>query len=40
MGRLMREYWLPAALSSELPGPDSDPLRVMLLGERLIAFRD
>jgi phthalate 4,5-dioxygenase len=21
MGRLMREYWLPAALSSELPGP-------------------
>jgi phenylpropionate dioxygenase-like ring-hydroxylating dioxygenase large terminal subunit len=40
MGNLMREYWLPALLSSELPHPDSDPVRVMLLGERLIAFRD
>src|SRR6059058_5175708 len=40
MGNLMREYWVPAALSSELPTPDSDPLRVMLLGEQLIAFRD
>src|SRR5918911_564382 len=40
MGKLMREYWLPAMLSSELPRPDSDPLRVLLLGEQLIAFRD
>ena len=40
MGNLMRQYWLPALLSSELPGPDSDPVRVMLLGEKLIAFRD
>src|SRR6267154_5350317 len=40
MGELMRQYWLPAMLSSELPSPDSDPLRVMLLGEQLIAFRD
>jgi phthalate 4,5-dioxygenase len=40
MGNLMREYWLPALLSSELPSPDSDPARVMLLGEQLIAFRD
>src|SRR5579859_8197660 len=40
MGSLMREYWLPAMLSSELPAPDSDPVRVMLLGERLIAFRE
>ncbi|HLY65936.1 MAG TPA: aromatic ring-hydroxylating dioxygenase subunit alpha, partial [Chloroflexota bacterium] len=37
MGNLMRQYWLPAALCSELPGPDCDPLRVVLLGERLIA---
>jgi len=36
----MREYWIPAMLSSELPLPDSDPVRVMLLGERLIGFRD
>src|SRR5689334_13814322 len=40
MGALMREYWLPSMLSSELPAPDSDPVRVLLLGEQLIAFRD
>jgi phenylpropionate dioxygenase-like ring-hydroxylating dioxygenase large terminal subunit len=40
MGNLMREYWVPALLSSELPAPDSDPVRVLLLGEKLIAFRD
>jgi phenylpropionate dioxygenase-like ring-hydroxylating dioxygenase large terminal subunit len=39
MGGLMRQYWVPAALSSELPEPDGDPLRVRLLGEDLIAFR-
>ena len=40
MGELMREYWVPALMSSELPGPDSDPVRVRLLGENLVAFRD
>jgi phthalate 4,5-dioxygenase oxygenase subunit len=40
MGRLMREYWVPALLSTELASPDCAPVRVMLLGERLIAFRD
>jgi nitrite reductase/ring-hydroxylating ferredoxin subunit len=40
MGNLMREYWIPALLSREVPTPDSDPLRVLLLGEQLIAFRD
>src|SRR5712692_3772914 len=40
MGDVMRQYWLPAMLSSECPKADSDPLRVMLLGEQLIAFRD
>jgi phthalate 4,5-dioxygenase oxygenase subunit len=39
MGALMRQYWLPACLSSELKA-DSDPLRLMLLGEKLVAFRD
>src|SRR6266849_3668011 len=39
MGTLMRQYWVPAALSSELPDPDGAPLRVRLLGENLIAFR-
>ena len=40
MGDLLREYWIPAMLSTELPGPDSDPVRLRLLGEDLIAFRD
>jgi phenylpropionate dioxygenase-like ring-hydroxylating dioxygenase large terminal subunit len=39
MGGLMREYWLPAVMSAELKADDA-PLRLMLLGERLIAFRD
>src|SRR5215831_8480767 len=39
-GNLLRRYWTPACLSSELPGSDSDPMRVRLLGENLIAFRD
>ena len=25
MGNLMRQYWVPALLSSELPSVDSDP---------------
>jgi len=40
MGRMMRRYWLPACLSEELDGPDCDPVRVRLLGEDLVAFRD
>jgi phenylpropionate dioxygenase-like ring-hydroxylating dioxygenase large terminal subunit len=40
MGALFRRYWLPALLASELPGPDCPPVRVRLLSERLIAFRD
>jgi len=40
MGALMRQYWQPAILSSELPERDGSPLRVRLLGEDLIAFRD
>ena len=40
MGDLMRRYWIPALLSAEIPEPDCPPVRVKLLGERLIAFRD
>src|ERR671912_1459042 len=40
MGELMRRYWVPAALSRELPEPDCPPVRVKLLGENLVAFRD
>ena len=40
MGNFMREYWVPAMLSSEVPAADSDPVRILLLGEQLIGFRD
>jgi phthalate 4,5-dioxygenase len=40
MGQVMRRYWHPIAASEQLPHPDCDPLRVTLLGERLVAFRD
>jgi nitrite reductase/ring-hydroxylating ferredoxin subunit len=39
MGDLLRQYWVPALLSEELPEPDSAPVRVRLLGENLVAFR-
>jgi phthalate 4,5-dioxygenase oxygenase subunit len=40
MGTLFRRYWLPVALSEELPQPDCPPVRVKALGENLVAFRD
>jgi len=40
MHELMKRYWLPVALSSDFPGPDSDPQRVTALGEDYVAFRD
>jgi len=39
MGETMRQYWIPALMSSELERDDA-PMRLMLLGEKLIAFRD
>src|SRR6266536_2463016 len=40
MGQLFRQYWVPALLADELPDNDCPPVRVKLLSERLIAFRD
>ncbi len=39
MGNVLRAYWLPAVLGDEVE-PDGTPVRVRLLGEDLIAFRD
>jgi phthalate 4,5-dioxygenase len=39
MGNLLRRYWTPACLSSELEA-DGSPLNVTLLCEELVAFRD
>lgn len=39
-GIMLRRYWHPLLLSEELAEPDGAPLRVRLLGEDLLAFRD
>ncbi|OYW84981.1 MAG: hypothetical protein B7Z20_09930 [Sphingobium sp. 32-64-5] len=39
MGGLMRAYWHPVALSTQVTA-DGKPLLTWLLGERLVAFRD
>ncbi len=40
MGEMMRSFWMPALLESELPEKDGKPVRIRLLGEDLVAFRD
>ena len=40
MGELMRRYWIPAAFSSQVAQPDGPPIRVKLMGEKLVLFRD
>ena len=40
MGELFRQYWLPALHADELPENDCPPVRVKLLGEKMVAFRD
>ena len=39
MGNLLRQYWVPALLSSEIEA-DGPARKVKLLGEDLVAFRD
>jgi phthalate 4,5-dioxygenase len=39
-GQYFRRFWLPALLASEVPTPDCPPVRIRLLGEDLVAFRD
>ena len=39
MGAVFRRFWHPVCLSEQLPKPDCDPVRVEVLGERLVAFR-
>ncbi len=40
MGGLMRRHWIPACLSEEVAEPDGTPVKVRLLGEDLVVFRD
>src|SRR3954463_9887274 len=39
-GSLLRRYWVPIMLSSEIAEPDGPQVRVQILGEKLLAFRD
>ncbi|MDP3137402.1 MAG: Rieske 2Fe-2S domain-containing protein, partial [Burkholderiaceae bacterium] len=40
MGALFRSFWIPVLLSREIAEPDCPPVRVKVMGEDLIAFRD
>lgn len=40
LGKMMRRYWQPIALSSQVAEPDGKPLRQRLLGENFVVFRD
>ncbi len=40
MGDLYRRFWAPVMLADELGAPDAPPVRVNVLGEKLVAFRD
>jgi len=40
LGDLFRRYWVPAILAAEITERDGPPVRVQLLGEKLVAFRD
>lgn len=40
MGELFRRFWLPAVTSAELADPDTPQVRLKILGEHLLAFRD
>jgi phthalate 4,5-dioxygenase len=40
MGEYFRRFWHPIALSSELAEPDCPPIRVRVMSEDLVAFRD
>ena len=40
MGNLFRRFWLPVMLISEVSDADGPPVKLRVLGENLVAFRD
>src|ERR1700688_1290565 len=40
MGEMFRRHWTPVLMAEELPENDCPPVRVKVLSERLVAFRD
>ena len=40
MGDYIRRFWIPFRLSEDLPEADGEPVKVKLMGEELLAFRN
>ena len=40
MGDLFRRFWIPVLLAEQLPASDGPQVRVKVMGEELLAFRD
>src|SRR5260370_22737707 len=40
MGQVLRRFWVPGCLLEEIPPAGQGPVRVPILGERLIAWRN
>jgi phthalate 4,5-dioxygenase len=40
MGNLLRRFWMPILLELEVPGPNEAPIRVRVLGENFLVWRD
>jgi len=40
MGTYLRRFWMPVLLATELPDPDCPPVRVRVMSEQLVAFKD
>lgn len=40
MGQYFRRFWQPVALAEELPDADGTPVRLEVMGEELVLFRD
>jgi phthalate 4,5-dioxygenase oxygenase subunit len=40
MGNLLRRFWMPILLEHEVPGPNEPPMRVRVVGENFLVWRD
>jgi phthalate 4,5-dioxygenase len=40
MNEIIKSYWIPVGLSTDIPEPDADPHQIMALGEKYVLFRD
>lgn len=40
MGEAIRRFWVPALSAYQLPAPDCPPVKVEIMGEKLVAFRN